>query len=252
MMLADFPKKGEFSPTVTRFYYGFDISTYPGDSQMSTWWTSSPFYWVGFYLAPAPHHSNTSWMSKRSTLKNQGWGLAPIYVGRQAGDGSKLTTAQGITDAQNASSLASQAGFPSNAFVFLDIEQGGTLSTAFMNYIKGWINELFNNTPFNVGVYCNAYQTAAQIRAAVPTIGVQFWCVNVNCPPSQGCVGVGTPPDPHGCGVTYSGDWQFAQSPKPGGINCPGYTGGNCSQTFGGVTLLVDLDTSYFANPSFG
>lgn len=76
-------------------WLGFDISAYPGNSAMQTWWSSSPYYFVGFYLAPAPHHGNTSWMSRYNTLIGQGWGLVPIYVGRQAGDGSLLTAAQG-------------------------------------------------------------------------------------------------------------------------------------------------------------
>jgi len=103
-------------------YYGFDKSDYPGDDVMQAWWTNSPFYFVGFYLAPAPHHTGTGWMNKRATLKSQGWGFLPIYSGRQISD-SNLTEQQGRTDAQNAATLARNAGFSYNTVIYLDIEQ---------------------------------------------------------------------------------------------------------------------------------
>lgn len=66
------------------FYYGMDVSLYPGDAAMQAWWNASPFCYTGFYLAPAPYHQDASWMSKRQVLINQGWGFMPVYVGRQA------------------------------------------------------------------------------------------------------------------------------------------------------------------------
>lgn len=147
----------------TLYFLGMDRSTYPSDAVMSEWFIQSPFFFTGFYLAPAPHHSNTGWMSKRSTLVNQGWGFTILYVGRQAGDGSLLNSTQGRTDAQNAASLASQAGFGVNKVIFLDIETGGTLSSAFINYIKGWADEIWNHTIFNLGMYCSYSSTANQI-----------------------------------------------------------------------------------------
>lgn len=159
-----------------------------------------------------------------------------------------LTTAQGKADAQNASALATQAGFP-YGWVFLNVEQGGTLTSAFMNYITGWLNEIYANTPFNPGVYCSFSHTADQIHNATSGLNtMQFWCYNVNCPPSPGCAPAVLAPS--GCGVSYAADWQFAQSPKPAGINCPGYTSGQCSKTYGGVALAVDLNTSIYSNPS--
>ncbi len=72
------------NPTSGAVYYGIDLSPYPGDQVMQAWWNDSPFCYTGFYLGPTAYHSDTSFMSKRQTLVNQGWGLLPIYVGRQA------------------------------------------------------------------------------------------------------------------------------------------------------------------------
>jgi hypothetical protein len=45
-------------------HLGFDRSAYPGDGVMQSLWDSTPLGYVGVYLAPAPSHSNTAWMSK--------------------------------------------------------------------------------------------------------------------------------------------------------------------------------------------
>src|SRR4051812_6117580 len=68
------------------YYYGFDRSTFPGVTVMQDWWSSTPMFWTGFYLAPAPHHAETSWMTHRTAIHNMGWGFGPLYVGRQVGD----------------------------------------------------------------------------------------------------------------------------------------------------------------------
>jgi hypothetical protein len=244
--------KPGFAPDLPPPYFGFDISTYPGDSKMQTWWSSSPFYFVGFYLAPAPHHSNTSWMTKYSVLSGQGWGAIPIYVGRQSGDGSLLTAAQGRADAHSAANLAIQAGMPQGfGYLYLDVESGGTLSSAFINYIKAWIVEMDTNTTFWAGVYCSYSHTAAQIRAAIGANTVcRFWCFNVNCPPSPGCTTPSSAPNPANCGYSEATTWQYAQDPQPGGVSCVGYTGGHCQPQWDGVSLLVDLDSSLYQHPA--
>lgn len=234
-------------------YYGFDKSDYPGDDVMQAWWTNSPFYFVGFYLAPAPHHTGTGWMNKRTTLKSQGWGFLPIYNGRQISD-SNLTEQQGRTDAQNAATLARNAGFSYNTVIYLDIETGGTLPNNFLNYIKGWIDEIYHKTAeFYPGVYCSYSQTADQIKNYIgSSLGsiTKFWVWNVNCPPSQGCNLNSTVPDPSGSGVSYARAWQYAQSPKPSGINCTGYSDTQCNKTYGGYPLSVDLDIATSKDPS--
>lgn len=248
------PKQYAFAPgtgpAATLLWLGFDLSSYPGDTFIHTWWASSPFYFCGFYLAPAPHHSNTSWMTKRSVLKGQGWGFLPIYIGRQAGD-SNLNFNQGVADALDAASLAGNAGFPVGTYLFLDVETGGTLSSAFISYIKGFVQTLDENTIYWAGVYCSYYRSAAQIKTAIGSLTCRFWCWNVNCPPSPGCVDQENPPG--NCGYADAIVWQYAQSPQPGGISCSGYSGGQCPRSYGGTASKnIDLDTSTSPNPSNG
>lgn len=243
-----FVKKAD--PASADPYLGFDISGYPGDAAMSAWWANSPLFFTGFYLAPAPNHSDTSWMSKRSYLAGLGWGFAVVYVGRQAGQ-SNLTYAQGQADADNAATLAGNAGFPSLATIFLDIETGGTLPNNLISYIQGWVAEIDGVSAYWAGVYCS-YTSAAQIKTALGSDHITFWCWHVDCPPSPGCTLPSTPPSPSSCGYSGASVWQYAQSPEPGGISCSGYSGGQCSKTYGGYTLHVDLDTASSTNPSNG
>jgi hypothetical protein len=219
---------------------GFDISIYPGDTAMANWWNNTPFSFCGFYLAPTAsgQHTNTSWMSKRSYLQGLGYGLAVIYVGRQASQ-SNLTYAQGQSDAADANTLAKNAGFSKmSTTVFLDVEQGGTLSSAFLSYINGWIDYMKVDTIFRPGIYCSHSSTADQIRNAnsyASSGGVDFWVWNLTQPPSPGnttSTGTLTPAD---SGVSYAMNWQYAQ---------------NVSETWNGTTLTVDLDLASSANPS--
>jgi hypothetical protein len=64
-------------------HLGFDTFSYPGDEAMRAWLTADkPYRWVGYYLS-APCHNDDSWVGKRETLSNMGWGMAVIYVGQQ-------------------------------------------------------------------------------------------------------------------------------------------------------------------------
>ncbi len=233
-------------------YLGFDILAYPGDTVMQTWWFNSPLWYVGFYLAPAPNHGDTSWMTKRSYLAGVGWGFLVTYVGRQVGNVG-LSYAQGQADADNAASLATQAGFPSGTKILLDVETGGLLPADMISYIQGWVDRIDSPaTIYWAGVYCSFYQTAAQIKQAIGTVSATFWCWNVNCSPSPGCTVPIPAPPPTDCGYSGASIWQYAQSPEPGGITCSGYTSGQCEQNFGGDILAVDLNTADSQNPSNG
>ena len=74
---------GPPAPVSSAGYPGFDIGTYPGDAALAAWrFPVSPYYWVGYYLA-APCHRDVTWMGKRSTAEQIGWGSAVLYVGQQ-------------------------------------------------------------------------------------------------------------------------------------------------------------------------
>ena len=67
---------------------------------MRAWLTADkPYRWVGYYLS-APCHNDDSWVGKRETLSNMGWGVAVIYVGQQTwgrAPGQKVAVTRYIT-----------------------------------------------------------------------------------------------------------------------------------------------------------
>ncbi len=81
-------------------YLGFDTYAYPGDDEMRAWQTAAkPYEWVGYYLE-APCHKDDSFMGKRPTLAQMGWGMAVIYVGQQTWGrtpGQKVTVTRYVT-----------------------------------------------------------------------------------------------------------------------------------------------------------
>jgi|GEM_PF-827837 uncharacterized protein YraI len=213
------------TPPSGAFYYGFDTSTYPGDNVMQAWWNGSPFCYTGFYLGPSAYHSDASYMYERQTLISQGWGLLPVYVGRQS-DSEHLDTPTGIADADEAVNLAVYAGFSRNTTIYLDIETGFPLTSNYLNYVTAWGREV-QGKGYGVGIYCNN-KNADQIRGAVPSAA--FWVAHYtgdNLPSSVLSLA--------DTGVSYAGSWQFT---------------GDSSLTYGGYPLSVDLDVSTNRDPS--
>ncbi len=229
------------------FYAGFDRLVYPGDSIMRTMFEQTNLYWCGFYLAPAPSHPDTSWMTKLDTLQQIGWGVAPTYVGQQmVGPGSKnVTAAQGTLDARDAAKLASAAGLSTGSILFLDIEQGPPIGAAALAYYSAWASELEDHTNYSPGVYCSFYQVAQSLHDVNST--PIFWIFNVNkftCGPAKGgrqTISPSSPfpaPDPVLSGVSFAKLWQLGQ-------------GNNCNINAGGhVVARVDFDSSSSMDPS--
>lgn len=234
-------------------YKGFDIGYYPGNQAMSNWWYGSPFYFVGYYFT-APNHSDSSWMGKLSYLHSLGWKLVPLYVGLQAYD-SGLSYSRGESDGADAINKAYSEGFSTQTFIYLDVEQGGYLSSSFINYIKGWCNYIETHTKgynqYFPAIYCSYSHTADQIKNALgSSSNAVYWVYNLGCSPSPGCT-TNTSKGPSSSGVSYAKIWQYAQSPQLSGTyNCSGYSNGSCSLTYNGTTLSVDLDLSDTSNPA--
>ncbi len=205
-------------------FYGMDLAAYPGDDVMQAWWDDSPFYYTGFYLGPAPYHPDTSFMDQRQVLVDQGWGLLPIYVGRQA---DSLSLDQGVEDGDDAVNLAASAGFPRNTVIFLDVETSQPLTNSFLSYVTDWVSEV-ENQGYIAGIYCYI-DNASQISNALPD-NVQFWVAyytGSDLPPSI--------PSPVDSGVSFASAWQFV---------------GDTCLTYGGCTLDVDFNTSTYTDPS--
>ena len=207
-------------------FYGMDLATYPGDDVMQTWWNDSPFYYTGFYLGPAPEHPDASYMDKRQVLVSQGWGLLPVYVGRQAR--SRYLSAQaGAGDADDAAGLAASAGFPSNTAIFLDVETSHSLTDGYLSYVSAWVNEI-QNQGYAAGIYCNTCN-ASQISNALSG-NVEFWVAHYTGYSLPSCI-----PSPADSGVSFARAWQFV---------------GDSYLTYGGISLDIDFDTSIYTDPS--
>lgn len=213
------------------YYWGMDTTTYPGDAFMQDWFEHSPFYYTGYYFAPTPDRSSSgnSWMGKRSTLVAQGWGILPIYLGRQYG-WSNLTSSQGETDAQDAISLAQSEGFPSASHIYLDVE-GGTVSTALLEYISGWANTVAESI-FWPGIYCSS-SPASSIIKAVTGCNARYWVAHYtlgNPNPNNSA------PNPADSGISNATTWQAASGKS--------FTFGSHSHN------NIDVNTSVFTDPS--
>jgi hypothetical protein len=218
-------------------YAGLDISIYPGTAAMQWLKNNTNLTFTGFYLAPAPNHPDTSWMPSfdptfiRTTLLNMGWGFAPVYVGRQVGSAS-LTAVQGTADAQDAVTLARTGGFPSASVLYLDIEQGGSLPDAMIDYFKAWVQGVLDNG-YNPGVYCS-YLSALQLYQADRRAQVWVWHIG-----QYSCDNDAHNPypatDPATSGYVAATLWQYIQ---------------NCNIDANGTPIQVDLDSSSLQDPS--
>lgn len=224
--------------TSNSYYWGMDSGTYPGDDKLRDWWSNGPFWYISLYLGPTTQHSDTSYMNKFSTMTGIGWGLLPLYVGKQAGDDKKspLSFEMGRSDAGNTNTLGHNAGLPTSRYVYLDIEQGGLLSSTFISYIQGWVDAMYNNYDFWPGIYCSYKDTADQVKN---TLGpgypnVRYWVYHIGSWTSQG-TGTGSAPNPADSGVSYASTWQGIQ---------------NINKTYGSSTIYMDGNTSIYKDPS--
>ncbi len=163
-------------------------------------------------------------MDERQVLVDQGWGLLPIYVGRQA-DSWNLD--QGIEDADDAVNLAASAGFPRNTVIFLDIETWSPLSYSYLSYVTDWVSEV-ESKGYIAGIYCYV-DNASQIGSALPD-NVQFWVAYYTCNDLPSSI-----PSPADSGVSFASAWQFV---------------GDTYLTYGGYSLDIDINTSTYTDPA--
>ena len=215
-------------------YAGFDTFGYPGDSVMDWLKRNTNFCWTGFYLAPAPSHPNTSWMSHRQRLVDTGWGIAPLYVGQETiGPGRhNVTGIQGHFDGADAAKLMEQAGFPKGSVVYIDLENGPPFTVAEQNYVTSWVAAV-EASGYKAGVYASFLFSAA-VHKVVPS--AYIWTFHVKTVNLHRVHGP-TYPDSHPALSGYGGAtlWQLDQSAQ---IDVPN------------GHMLVDLDTSAWPDPS--
>lgn len=251
---------GQSAPIATAYekgtFVGFDTHTYPGDAVMRTWKKTpgSPYTWVGYYL-PSPCHADKSWVGKRETLKEMGWGIAIVYVGQQTwGKTPKqlsasalaalrkrsdcaanlVTASQGTLEADDAIARAKAEGFPRGDVVFLDIERMENIPPAMRDYYRAWAARMLATGAYRPGVYThehNAPQVYADLKqvfvAAGDTETPRMWVA--------GGKGFDEGKAPQDVGYTFAGMWQ-------GVIDV--------ARSVANVKLPVDLNVASWMSPS--
>ena len=253
-------------------YLGFDRNDYPGDSNLRI--LRQTFSFSGYWLNNPPGAKTNSWVGKRKTLQDAGFGFLVLFNGRtyaeikSAGDDA---TKLGCSDAAAAVSRAHGEGFPLKTVIFLDQEQGGRLLPEQRAYLHAWVDGV-SSAGFVAGIYCsgipsregggNSIVTADDVRNHAGSRKIKYWVVNDSCPPSPGCTVSRRDLLPASSGIPFSDVWQFAQSPKRADFakSCPAnynqdrncYPTGEVPSIDPGLRLYVDLDLATSSDPSQG
>jgi hypothetical protein len=241
-------------------YLGFDKNIYPGDDLLPALHQS--FSYTGYWLNNPPGMTTNPWVGKRAIIRAAGFGFLVLFNGRLDAElKTNNSAALGQADANTAASSAKREGFPSQAIIFLDQEEGGRLLPEQAIYISAWIQRL-TGTGYQPGIYCSGIavgkgsdriSTAEDIERQFPN--AKLWVANDRCPPAPGCIMRAI--DPSQSGMPDALVWQFAQSPRRPFAKA-------CLQTYAknnncyapalkpSIQTYLDVDTSRSPDPSRG
>jgi hypothetical protein len=248
-------------------FLGVDRNDYPGDVNMQT--LRKTFAYTGYWLNNPPGADHNSWKGHRASLQAMGYGFLILFNGREYNELKASGDAAGVgtKDAAAATQNANAEGFPKNAIIFLDQEQGGRMLPEQRAYIHAWVDGVVK-AGFRAGVYCSGIAfrespkvsviTANDIRENAGQREIHFFISNDQCPPSPGCVYRITAPPPTASGLAFGEVWQYAQSPRrpevTAACRATYASDGNCYPP--GVApssgLHIDVDTADSADPSSG
>jgi hypothetical protein len=249
-----------------RSYLGFDRNIYPGDDAMKS--LRRDFAFSGYWLSAPPGEKATTWSGRRELVRSLGFGFVVLYRGREQREikNAKIAASLGEADARAAAQAAKKEGFPVNTIVFLDIEEGGRLSSAYHSYLQSWLRTL-TQLDYQGGFYCSGIPVKEDAQTTITTAEdiasflalksrpFAIWAFNDMCPPSPGCTFPEKPPSPELGGTSTAALWQFAQSPRRADrtAHCaPGYhTDGNCYAPGDKARAwFLDVNTATSSDPS--
>jgi hypothetical protein len=247
-------------------YLGFDLNIFPGKNALPI--LRKTFAFSSYWLSAPPGEKTNTWLGQRELLRAQGFGFLLLYVGPQSRElkDEAAATEKGTLDARNGASVAKSEGFPAQAIIFLDIEEGGRLPAAYHSYLRAWTAQL-KRAGYRAGAYSSGMlvkegptvtiTTADDIRDHAPSQDFAFFIYNDACPPSPGCTFPQNPPSPAAGGIPYATVWQFAQSPRRAErtVHCaPGYhADGNCYAPGDTAhTWFLDVNSASSPDPSGG
>lgn len=245
-------------------YLGFDRNEYPGDANLKL--LHQTFAYTGYWLNNPPGESSNSWAGHRSAVESAGFGFLVLFNGRLYAQLKTVANATrlGQSDARAATVSAQREGFPRDAIIFLDQEQGGRMLPEQKAYIFAWIDGIVA-AGFRAGIYCSGQPspdaqkvvTAEDIRQSAGSRQITYWAINDACPPAPGCTFPQHPPDPSNSGVRFAEVWQFAQSPQRNDVagRCTNYNrDGNCYAPgmASAQGLYIDVNAATSPDPSQG
>src|SRR5690348_9486790 len=120
-------------------FNGMDRNDYPGDSMLGVLHKS--FSYTGYWLNAPPGEKASSWVGRRATLRENGFGFLLLWNGRLDKElNGKDAASLGRSDAAAAVAAAAREGFPKGALIFLDQEEGGRLLQEQLNYVLSWVD----------------------------------------------------------------------------------------------------------------
>jgi hypothetical protein len=247
-----------------RAYLGFDLNIFPGNAALPV--LRKTFAFTSYWLSPPPLEKTNTWVGQRERLRSQGFGFLLLYRGPLSRELKSEASAiqKGTLDARNAASAAKSEGFPGQAIIFLDIEEGGRLPAVYHAYLHAWAKGLAE-AGYRSGAYCSGMlvkeepgatiTTADDIRSHAPSADFVYFIFNDACPPSPGCTYPQNPPSPATGGISYASVWQYAQTPRREEFTArcpPGYdTDGNCYAPGDTAHIwFLDADTANSPDPS--
>jgi Domain of unknown function (DUF1906) len=249
-------------------YLGFDRNAYPGDANLKV--LHQTFSYTGYWLNNPPGERTNTWAGHRAAVESAGFGFLVLFNGRVYAELKSVAHAKklGNSDARAAAAAARREGFPANAVIFLDQEQGGRMLPVQKAYIYAWVDAV-TAAGFRAGVYCSGIPakddanvvTAEDIRQNAAGRQIVYWAINDACPPAPGCAfpvnPAAPPPSPAQSGVSFAQVWQYAQSPQRKDVagRCTNYArDGSCYPP--GISpaqqIHVDLNTATSPDPSDG
>jgi len=219
---------------------GFDTCGAPSTGAMSAWLNSS-YRSVGIYVGGANRacpdgNLSASWVS---TVSNQGWRLAPLYVGLQApcvfqgGLGlidPASAAGQGGAAADDAVTRAANLGLGAGTPIYFDMEAynsgDANCRNAVLTFVTYWVAVL-HNRGYVAGYYSSSASGIADEAAVFNNPGYlkpdDIWFANWN---NQ---------------TNIFGDPYFSDALWTNHQRLHQYQGGH-NESYGGVTLNIDND----------
>lgn len=161
---------------------GFDSPYYHGLDAFRWLKKNTNMEWFGYYIAPwgavAPYQSQ--WYSAIPRLRDEGWGLVPIYLGKQPDKLAATLKARGMTgkerfdgygDGVEATKFASATGFGPATVIYFDMEKY-EYTKAWHQYLHGWMEGVMD-AGYYPGLYCS-HLRADELESSADITGYPF------------------------------------------------------------------------------